>query len=68
MRLTKSDKNHKEICGGIDFSYEYYGQNIGMKKSNGGAATILCETIKETTHLDYSMTSSHTSLYLLLDH
>jgi len=68
IRATKKEDDHKEVCGGVDIEVSNFQNNAGMKKTNGGAITVMCETLTNTNHLDYLSTSSFTSIYLLLDH
>ena len=55
------------ICAGVYLGGSIFLGNIGMKKHNGGAATILCDFIIDTTSKDYYHTSAFIDTYILFE-
>jgi hypothetical protein len=43
--VRNSLKNNSYICGGVHIRNSYFFRNMGLRKSNGGAVTIVCELV-----------------------
>lgn len=56
-----------EMCAGITMNNNQFTENLGTKRSNGGAISLVCKVLEDVKHEDYESTSSYLSLQAVLD-
>lgn len=57
MRSTKKSVNPLNTCGVARLDGNTFDSNFGFKVSDGGALSILCDVITDTTSRDYDRSS-----------
>lgn len=67
IRSTKRLSEPNKACVGVHIEQSQFQYNFGMKKHNGGAATILCDYLTDTTAKDYKHTSAFVNVYIAFE-
>jgi hypothetical protein len=56
-----------KICAGVALFNNVFTYNLGLKKGNGGALTMICDILDNPNNVDYYSTSAYISLFAIFN-
>ena len=66
-RVGKSSIDIYMMCGSALITASKFENNIGLRKHNGGAATVICSLISDVTKKEYYHTSTFINIWLIIE-
>lgn len=58
IRNTQRQSNPNKFCAGVTISNSVFERNVGMRRSNGGGISVVCQFLNSLKHEDYYKTSA----------